>query len=62
MGRKHVRYGVKPAYFPIMGEALIKTLEEMLGKASFSDEVTDSWRETYKTLADCMIDSMAMND
>jgi hypothetical protein len=58
MGKKHTRYGVKPAYFPLMGVALLQALQEMLGKEKFSDDVAASWRETYDALADCIIDSM----
>jgi Globin len=55
LGDKHVRYGVKPSYFPIMGEALVATLEECLGNDKFSNEMKESWVEVYNTLSADMI-------
>lgn len=54
LGIKHVRYGVKPEMFGIMGEALLKTLEETIG-ADFNDAVRDAWKETYAELSQDMI-------
>jgi methyl-accepting chemotaxis protein len=59
LGAKHVRYGVKPAFFPDMGEALIITLEETLGKDVMTDAVKLSWAETYEALSAIMIESMS---
>jgi Globin len=58
LGVKHVRYGVKPEYFPDMGVALVITLEEILGKEVMTDAVKASWDETYKALSADMILSM----
>jgi methyl-accepting chemotaxis protein len=54
LGIKHVRYGVKPEMFPIMGDALIHTLETTL-KDDFTDNIRDAWVETYKALSQDMI-------
>jgi methyl-accepting chemotaxis protein len=58
LGVKHVRYGVKPEYFPDMGDALIATLEEILGMDVITDSVKASWGDTYKALSAEMIASM----
>jgi hemoglobin-like flavoprotein len=54
LGIKHIRYGVKPEMFPVMGEALISTLQDTLG-ADFTESMKDSWRETYDALSADMI-------
>jgi hypothetical protein len=45
---------VKPEMFPIMGDALIHTLETTL-KADFTDNIKEAWVETYKALSQDMI-------
>ena len=57
LGAKHVRYGVKPEYFPVMGEALISTLEETLD-TEVTDQFKEAWMETYKALSSDMISAM----
>jgi len=54
LGVKHVRYGVKPEMFSIMGDALVETLETHLGK-DFTEPVREAWLETYKALSQDMI-------
>ncbi len=54
LGMKHVRYGVKPEMFPIMGDALLHTLETTL-KDDFTDPIREAWIETYSALSQDMI-------
>ena len=54
LGVKHIRYGVRPEMFPVMGEALLITLEETLG-VDFDDAIRDAWIETYAELSQDMI-------
>jgi methyl-accepting chemotaxis protein len=54
LGLKHVRYGVKPEMFPIMGDALLHTLEATL-KSSFTGPVKEAWVEVYSALSQDMI-------
>jgi hemoglobin-like flavoprotein len=54
LGIKHIRYGVKPDMFPVMGEALAHVLKETLGDA-FTDVVAEAWVETYAALSGDMI-------
>lgn len=54
MGRRHVAYGVKPAQYQKVGEALLWTLEQGLGK-DYTPEVKQAWTKCYSTLANVMI-------
>ncbi|GAX25643.1 hypothetical protein FisN_15Lh009 [Fistulifera solaris] len=57
LGKKHVSYGVKPDMFPIMGDALIYMLRDVLGD-EFTDATEEAWKETYGALSADMIRSM----
>lgn len=54
LGTKHVRYGVLPEMFPIMGDCLIWTLETTLPDG-LTDVEKQSWINTYKSLSHDMI-------
>lgn len=54
LGVKHVRYGVQPEMFPVMGECLLVTLEECL-KEAMTDNHKQAWRVTYNALSQDMI-------
>jgi methyl-accepting chemotaxis protein len=54
LGEKHHHFGVKPSYYPPMGQALINTMADMLGD-KFTREIKDAWLETYQALAYDMI-------
>jgi len=54
LGEKHVRYGVKPEMFPVMGDALVHTLNECLGD-DFPDEIREAWKETYIEISSDML-------
>jgi hemoglobin-like flavoprotein len=54
LGLKHVRYGVKPEMFPIMGDALVHTLETTL-KGNFTEPVKEAWLQVYAALSQDMI-------
>lgn len=51
---KHVAYGVAPAHYKPVGEALIWTLEKGLGD-DFSSEVRMAWLAAYDALSGVMI-------
>ena len=53
LGRRHVGYGVKDEHYPLVGAALLWTLEQGLGPA-FSDDVRAAWTTVYGVLADTM--------
>ena len=54
LGARHVRYGVHPEHFDLVGEALLWTLEQGLG-ADFTDEVKEAWTTVYTVLAETAI-------
>lgn len=54
LGRRHVAYGAKPEHYPVVGEALLWTLETGLGP-EFTPEVKSAWVAAYGTLSSVMI-------
>ena len=55
LGRKHVKYGVKPEYFPSMGRALIETVGDNLLQDQFTETIRADWSEIYSALSYDMI-------
>jgi hemoglobin-like flavoprotein len=53
LGRRHVRYGVKPADYDTVAAALLWTLEQALG-ADFTPATNAAWTVCYLTLAEQM--------
>ena len=54
LAKKHVSYGVKDEHYPIVGSALLWTLEKGLGEA-WTPETADAWTTAYGTLSGFMI-------
>jgi hemoglobin-like flavoprotein len=54
LAKRHVDYGVKPADYEPVGEALLWTLQRGLG-AQWTPEIEAAWTEAYTVLADFMI-------
>jgi hemoglobin-like flavoprotein len=54
LAKRHVAYGAKPAHYPVVGGALLWTLEKGLGEAWTSD-VAAAWTAAYATLSGYMI-------
>ena len=54
LGHKHLRYGVTPEMFHLMGDALLYILKETLGDG-FTESIKASWVETYVALSQDMI-------
>ncbi|MDB5565202.1 MAG: putative nitric oxide dioxygenase [Tardiphaga sp.] len=54
LAKKHVGYGVKAAHYPIVGAALLWTLEKGLGEA-WNPELAAAWTAAYGTLSGYMI-------
>ncbi|HEY0218716.1 MAG TPA: globin family protein [Afipia sp.] len=50
----HLSYGVKADHYQPVGEALLWTLEQALGK-DFDGETKEAWTSAYTTLAQVMI-------
>lgn len=51
---RHVQYGVKPAHYVLVGDALLWTLQQGLGN-DWTPDVQEAWVKCYTTLSDTMI-------
>ena len=51
---RHVSYGAKPEHYPVVGGALLWTLEKGLGEG-WTGEVAAAWTAAYGTLSTYMI-------
>ena len=54
LAKRHVGYGAKAEHYPVVGGALLWTLEKGLGDA-WTPEVADAWTAAYGTLSGYMI-------
>ncbi|MGE5157112.1 MAG: globin family protein [Gemmatimonas sp.] len=55
LAQRHVAYGAKPEHYPVVGSALLWTLEQGLGEAWTAD-VADAWVAAYGTLSGFMVE------
>ncbi len=53
LAKKHVDYGVEPAHYAYVGNALLRTLKKGLGE-QFTPELRQAWIEAYSALAAIM--------
>ena len=53
LATKHVGYGVKAEHFTPFGNALLRTLKEILGP-DYTRDVADAWEESFRMLAGAM--------
>lgn len=54
MVQRHVETGVKAEHYPLVAEALLPAIRDVVGEAA-SDEVLAAWGEAYWFLADILI-------
>jgi hemoglobin-like flavoprotein len=54
MAQAHVRTGVKPEHYPMVGVSLLAAVKEVLGDAA-TDEVLSAWKEAYFFFGDLLI-------
>jgi len=54
LAKRHVGYGVEASQYPIVGAALLWTLEKGLG-AEWTPPVAEAWTAAYTTLSGYMI-------
>lgn len=54
MATTHVKVGVKPVHYPMVGVSLLSAVKDILGDAA-TDEVIEAWKEAYFFLADILI-------
>jgi hemoglobin-like flavoprotein len=56
LGEKHQGYGVEPSHYPVVEDALISTLKEVLGN-DFTEEVEQAWTDAFKLISSAMMSS-----
>jgi hemoglobin-like flavoprotein len=54
LAKRHLSYGAKPSHYPVVGAALLWTLEKGLGDA-WTPEVAEAWTAAYGRLSGFMI-------
>jgi hemoglobin-like flavoprotein len=54
LAKRHVAYGVRPEHYPLVGAALLWTLEQGLG-SDFTPPVRAAWVAAYGALSEMMI-------
>lgn len=54
LGGKHLDYGVSPADYDVVGDALFFTLEKYLG-AKWNPQMEKSWRSVYSFISKAMV-------
>jgi nitric oxide dioxygenase len=58
LARQHVDYGVRPDHYPVVGQALLWSLEQALGDDWTADEAA-SWSRAYAFVSDHMVRTAA---
>jgi nitric oxide dioxygenase len=54
IAQKHASLMIKPEHYPIVGQNLLASIQEVLGEGA-TDEIIEAWAEAYGFLADIMI-------
>lgn len=54
MAAAHVRTNVKPEHYPMVGDAILTAMHDVLGEAA-TPEILEAWKEAYFFLADVLI-------
>ena len=54
IAQKHVSLGIRPEQYPIVGENLLASIQEVLGDAA-TPAIIDAWAQAYGVLADIFI-------
>lgn len=55
LGTRHVKYGVLPQHYPLVGNSLIKTLADIAGDA-WTPEVNQAWVDAYTVITTVMLE------
>ena len=54
LGARHVQYGALPEHYPLVGNALLTTLEQYLGD-DWTPQVKQAWVEAYGAITELML-------
>lgn len=55
LGARHVAYGALPDHYPLVGNSLLKTLDQYAGDA-WTPELKAAWTEAYGAIAELMLE------
>ena len=55
LGTRHVKYGVLPSHYPMVGGTLLKTMSSML-REEWTPDVSAAWSEAYATITQVMLE------
>jgi hemoglobin-like flavoprotein len=55
LGTRHVKYGVLPQHYPLVGGSLLKTLESFAGDA-WTPAVEQAWVDAYTAIVSIMLE------
>jgi hemoglobin-like flavoprotein len=58
LGTRHIKYGVLPNHYPMVGSTLLKSFESSLGDAWTAD-IKQAWTEAYTAVTELMLDGAA---
>ena len=58
LGARHVGYGVRVSYYPVVGDALLAALGAVLGD-SFDAATREAWAVGYNLVAETMLEGAA---
>ena len=59
LAKRHVDYGARPEHYPVVGAALLWTLERGLGP-QWTSEAASAWTAAYSTLSSFMIGGLRL--
>ncbi len=54
MAQRHVGAAVKPGHYPMVADALLTAMIEVLGADVVTDDVSSAWGEAYNFLSDIL--------
>jgi hemoglobin-like flavoprotein len=55
LGMRHIKYGVLPQHYPMVGNSLLKSLESSLEHA-WTDDVKQAWVDAYTAVTQLMLE------
>ncbi|MGD1853399.1 MAG: globin family protein [Leptolyngbyaceae cyanobacterium] len=55
LGARHVKYGALPAHYPLVGNSLLKSLEQYAGTA-WTTDVKKAWTNAYGVITELMLE------
>jgi hemoglobin-like flavoprotein len=56
LGTRHVKYGVLPQHYPLVGASLLKTFAMSLAPTDWTPEVQQAWADAYGAVTKLMLE------